>query len=173
MAIASTVPLWKLQLQPASFNNVEFHVEVGTRAGGRRIAMHEFPKKDIPYAEDMGRRARQFTVVGYVIGPNFGTQRDALIVELDREINGTLVLPTSFDQKTVVCDRYSVTERREQGGYATLDMVFLEAGQDPSTQVADDTQAAVNNAVSSVTGSPTFLDTTNTFINSNDVTSLA
>ncbi|MCA1457709.1 DNA circularization N-terminal domain-containing protein [Bradyrhizobium sp. BRP22] len=31
----------------------------------RRIVEHEFPKKELPYAEDMGRSAREFTVRGY------------------------------------------------------------------------------------------------------------
>lgn len=167
------VPVWKLNLQPATFNGVEFHVEVGNRTSGRRIAMHEFPKKDIPYAEDMGRRAKVFMVVGYLIGPDFQSQRDALIVELERETNGSLVLPTSFDEKIVVVDRYSITERRERGGYAEVEMVFVEAGQDPSTQVTSNTQATVKNTVGSITGSASaYASALNTFMQSLDITRL-
>lgn len=169
------VPPWRLRLQPASFNGVEFHVEVGSRSSGRRNAPHEFPKKDIPYTEDMGRRARTFVIAGYVVGPDFESQRDALVAELERETNGTLVLPTSFDQKIVVCDRYSIVERRDRGGFAELEMVFIEAGQDPSTLVSLDTQSNVNNVVGSVTGAATsYLNSTlsSTFIGSSDITRL-
>ncbi|WP_024340981.1 DNA circularization N-terminal domain-containing protein [Bradyrhizobium japonicum] len=169
------IPPWKLQLQPASFNGVEFHVEVGARSSGRRNAPHEFPKKDKPYTEDMGRRARTFVVGAYIIGADFGFQRDALIAELERETNGALVLPTSSDEKIVVCDRYSVVERRERGGYCELEMVFIEAGQDPSTLIGSDTQSSVNNTVGSVTGSASsYLDSTlgSTFIGSTDITRL-
>lgn len=168
-------PPWKLRLQPATFNGVEFHVEADTRSSGRRNAPHEFPKKDTPYTEDMGRRARTFVIAGYVVGPDFESQRDALITELERETNGTLVLPTSFDQKIVICDKYSIVERRERGGYAELEMLFIEAGQDPSTLVSVDTQANVNNVVGSVTGAAgSYLDSTlsATFIGSTDISRL-
>lgn len=165
-------PIWKLDLQPASYNGAEFHVEVQTRNGGRRIAMHQFPKRDIPYAEDMGRSARGFILVGYVIGDDYEIQRDLLIEQLELEGNGQLILPTSFDQKIVVCDRYSVTERREQGGYAEISMGFSEAGIDPSTITSEDTQATVNSTANSVTGGPSFQDSTNTFMQSSDITAI-
>lgn len=166
---------WRLNLQPASFNGAEFHVDVSTRNGGRRNAVHEFPKKNIPYTEDMGRRVRMFNVVGYVIGPDFEDARDALIEQLESDNNGTLVLPTSFDQKIVICDRFSLTERREQGGFAQFEMVFLEAGQDPSVQgTSTDTSAVSTNTSNSVTGSASsFNDLGDTFINSNDITGLS
>lgn len=154
---------WRLNLQPASYNGATFHVEVQTRAGGRRIAMHEFPKRDTPYAEDMGRRARGFVVTGYIVGPNYETNRDILIEQLELEVNGQLILPTSQDQKIVVCDRYSITERRERGGYAEIEMFFLEAGEDPSTVVEQDTAATSNN---------TALSTTDAIKNSRDISIL-
>src|ERR1035437_3363281 len=110
------VPQWKLNLQPASYNGVEFKVDVNTRASGRRIANHEYPKRDIPYAEDMGRKSRRFTVTGYVIGPTYTDQRDALIDQLDLDGNGQLILPTGLarsGENAVTVDQYSVSERRE------------------------------------------------------------
>jgi prophage DNA circulation protein len=46
--------------QPASFRGVIFHVETGGKSSGRRTVTHEYPKRDDPYAEDMGRVARHF-----------------------------------------------------------------------------------------------------------------
>lgn len=164
---------WRLRLQPASFNGVRFHVEVQNRGSGRRVAMHEFPKKDVPYAEDMGRRFRTFSVMGYVVGPNYEFQRDLLIDQLELETNGILVLPTSNDQKIVLCDRYSITERRQQGGFAEIEMVFVEAGEDPSTLIGADSQSSVNDTVGGVTGSSSqYQDSTNTFMQSTDITGL-
>jgi prophage DNA circulation protein len=158
-----------MRLQPATYNGVEFHLEVGVRASGRRIALHEFPKRDIPYAEDMGRRARRFSITAYVIGPNFEDQRDALIEQFEEEGSGRLVLPTSTDEKIVVVDTYSVTERRERGGYAELEVAFTEAGQDISTINQIDTQRAVTSAVDNAIG-PTVESTIAAFMNSNDIT---
>lgn len=139
---------WRERLGPASFNGVEFHCELQVRASGRRIARHEFPKRDLPYSEDMGRSARTFTIGAYVIGPNYVKQRDALIHELEREGPGYLILPTQmeFGSPRVVVGPYAVTERRERGGYAEFEISFIEAGKDITTAVIGDTQSQVSAA---------------------------
>ena len=38
-------------LMPASFRGAMFHVEAGGKESGRRIVVHEFPKKEFPYAK--------------------------------------------------------------------------------------------------------------------------
>jgi prophage DNA circulation protein len=122
---------WRQQWQPASFRGAVFHVETDARAGGRRIALHEFPKRNLPYAEDMGRRAFRHPVTGYVImsprNPNYLTDRDALLDALDIDGPGTLVHPL-LGTMTVLCDQYSATESRERGGYCAFEMIFIEAG---------------------------------------------
>lgn len=115
-------------LMPASFRGAEFHVETGSKAGGRRIVNHEFPKRDIPYAEDMGRKSRKFPIVGYLIGDDFAQQRDALVRACEQGKPGMLQHPT-MGMQLVVCDSYTVTERRERGRMCEIEMNFLEAGQ--------------------------------------------
>jgi hypothetical protein len=58
---------WRDALLPAMFDGVPFFCDTGVRETGRRAVVHEYPKRDIPYAEDMGRRAVQYSVRGYVI----------------------------------------------------------------------------------------------------------
>jgi hypothetical protein len=58
---------WRDALLPAMFAGVPFFCDTGVRETGRRAVIHEYPKRDIPYAEDMGRRAIQYSVRGYVI----------------------------------------------------------------------------------------------------------
>lgn len=136
---------WRKDLQPASFRGVKFHCEAGARESGRRTVTHEFPKKDLPYSEDMGRRAIEFTVRGYIIvypkelqGPglelfskNYIPQRDRLAAALEKEGPGELQLPTSMPLK-VVCQRYRLTEESKLGGYCTFDMTFTEFGLAPN-----------------------------------------
>lgn len=165
MAVAA----WRLRLQPASFNGVEFHVDVNQRQGGRRIALKEFPKRELPYAEDMGRKARRFVVSAYVIGSHFEDRRDALIDQLEKETNGRLVMPTSFDEKIVVVDGYSVTERRERGGYAEFEINFIEAGQEVTTEPQPDTQTGVTSSVNTAISSTA---SGNSFIHSSDISKL-
>jgi prophage DNA circulation protein len=147
-------PPWKLQLYPATFRGAVFHVEVREKASGRRDFVHEFPNRDQPYSEDLGRRARRFTVAGYVIGPNYITDRDALITALEADGPGALVLPTQGSQQVQV-DHYSVIERREKGGMAEIEMTFTEAGAVISTAASDTAGNVTSTAqatLASVTG---------------------
>jgi len=131
---------WRARLRPASFRGAGFHVEVGARTAGRRLALHEYPKRDTPYAEDLGRRGMSFPITGYCIGPFYLDDRDALLDALDAEGSGTLVHPTlgEFLVKAGPC---AAQERRERGGYVEFEMQFVEAGEDDAFDVQDDTQA--------------------------------
>src|SRR5262245_35721971 len=125
---------WRDKLAPAHFRGAYFHVEVGSRENGRRIVVHEFPKRDVPYAEDMGRRAFEFTVRGYCIayprdlaGPglelyrrDYRVARNLLIEALEREGDGVLQLPL-LPAMAVVCQRYRVTEEQKLGGFCAFD----------------------------------------------------
>jgi prophage DNA circulation protein len=165
------ISAWRLNLKPASYNGVGFYVDLNTRSGGRRKALHEFPKGDTPYLEDMGRKAKRFTVACYLIGSDYEDQRDALIEQLEDEGNGQLVHPTYTDVDTVGVESYSVTERREQGGYATVEIVFIEAGQDVTSITVTDTPSAVTSTVNSAVPSTSSL-TGNDFSGSSDIKAL-
>jgi prophage DNA circulation protein len=132
---------WRYDLMPAHFDRNLFHVEAGSREGGRRIVLHEFPKKDTPYAEDMGRIATKFSVRGYCItypletkvplySRDYRAARDALQERLDMGGAGLLQLPT-FAPMLCVCAGYRLTEEEKLGGYCTFDMQFQEWGAPP------------------------------------------
>jgi prophage DNA circulation protein len=163
---ANPSAVWRQELMPAYFRTARFHCDSNARESGRRIVEHEFPKKDYPYAEDMGRHFREFTIRGYLIvfpGPTqqalqlrpetwrtsdalFATDyripRKALIDALEAEGPGDLQLPTQLVQN-VVCTRYRMTEEEKFGGYCTFDMTFQEYGVDPLLMVAPPNTAAV------------------------------
>lgn len=163
---------WRAKLVPAYFRNRNmggqealFHVETGSKESGRRIVTHEFPKKELPYAEDMGRRAMSFTVRGYVIAypykaerhggvesreplyqEDYTVPRDILMAQLDAEGPGILQLPNGHGGLTpilVVCERYRMTEEQRLGGYATFDMSFIELGVAPWRESADPRTALI------------------------------
>lgn len=133
---------WRLRLLPASFRGARFNVEQGSRSGGRRIAFHEFPKRDQPYAEDMGRKGRRFQVSAYIVGPMYQMARDALCAALDAEGPGTLIHPT-IPGGQYVCADYNVVERRQAGGMAEFDITFLEVGAAPNLASILDTAGQI------------------------------
>ncbi len=133
---------WRANLRPASFRGAGFKVDVAARGGGRRTTEHQFPKRDDPEAEDMGRQAKKFTLTGYVIGEDYTAQRDTLIAALETEGSGLLVHPT-MGEFLVNPGLFGTTERRERGRMAEFEMEFLEAGSQSSTSAQTDTQGAV------------------------------
>lgn len=147
---------WRDSLRPPSFRGAEFKIETGARGGGRRQAVHEFPKRDEPYAEDMGRRARKFQVNAYFVqsprnGFDYTAERDALIAALEQEGPGLLIHPTmgEFD---VSVDTYNVSERRTTGGYCEIDIQFVEAGSQTSPIAPiDNTQGKVEEKAKELT----------------------
>lgn len=148
-------PPWNANyIHYGSFRGIQFRVDAAGRASGRRAATHEFPHRDMPYTEDLGRRVVKIMVTGYVIaGPglkDYIPDRNRLVNALEEPEAGQLILPrvmgdgTAVVIKQVVVDTYSVTERREKGGYAEFEMTFIEQGNPVSMLV--DTQGTINNA---------------------------
>jgi prophage DNA circulation protein len=143
---------WRSKLQPASFRGATFHVETDGISSGRRIALHEYPKRNTPYAEDMGKLAQRHTVEGYMImSPSkldFTGDRDALIKALEADGPATLIHP-SMGTMQVMAGPYTVNETREKGGMCTFHMTFIEAGSAGSSG-SGDTQSGVNSAASAL-----------------------
>jgi prophage DNA circulation protein len=154
---------WRDELLPASFRGQMFHVETGSKESGRHIVVHEFPKRDIPYSEDMGRRTMAFSVRGYLItfptntgislySRDYRVARDALITALEQLGPAVLQLPTMKPFK-VVCPQYRWSEEERAGGFCIFDMMFVEYGVAPSAaststqdnlkQVSEDLRARV------------------------------
>jgi prophage DNA circulation protein len=141
MDIKALPSVWRKDIQPASFRGALFYVEAASKENARRIVTHQFPKKEIPYSEDMGRHAITFSVRGYCIqfmydGPDtlhqrdYRIARDLLLRALETEGPATLQLPT-LPPLIVDCPRYRLTEEEKAGGYCVFDMQFVEHGTPP------------------------------------------
>ncbi len=114
------------QLVGASFRGVAFFVDTAERSGGRRAVVHEFPLREDPFVEDLGRRARSFRVDGYVVGDDYLAQRDKLLAALeDAEGPGELVHPYHGVIRAI-CVNVTVRESRADGGMATFAIEFAE-----------------------------------------------
>lgn len=133
---------WRDSLRHASFRGVRFHVEVASHASGRRVALHEHPKRDDPSSEDLGRRARRFQVTAYLIGSDYLDVRDTLIRALEERGAGLLILPT-LGERQVRCEGFNAVERRERGGFVEIDCSFTEAGDEARQSNVEDTAARV------------------------------
>lgn len=151
MAIRPNPPQWLQNFRQASFRGAVFLIDNVDSQFGRRIVTHEYPQRDKPFSEDLGRKARRFTVTGYLVGGNYGLARDNLIGACEQPGPGELVHPYQGTLQ-VVCEGITVRERRQDGGYCEVSLSFVEDGENvfpsaianPSTAVdiaADATQA--------------------------------
>lgn len=125
---------WRARLRPASFRGVAFRVVEGSGEDGRNLAVHVFPLRERHHVEDMGRALPRMRVVGYVIGPDYPAERDALLAALAGSSEaGTLVHPT-FGERRCRCEAVRYTESMKEGGFCAFDIVFVE---DPPETTAD------------------------------------
>lgn len=140
---------WLGSFQQASFANVPFICDRVTEITGRRVAVHEFVKRDTPLAEDLGRKAKRWNIQAYVIGSDYNVQRDALKAILLAGV-GTLVLPTQGTYQAI-CEQVSENESNQALRIATFDLTFVELGNPNGAIVT-----AINTALQA-TGSATAL----------------
>lgn len=136
---------WRDRIDPelrGSFRGVEFHVEQSGTNGGRRWLVHEYPRRDVPYSEDMGRRKREWRLSFFVAGDDYDLQRDRLIEALDAPGAATLVHPYVGSVSAVAVDP-TWTESSREGGTCTFDVTFVESGLRLLPSVTIDTQREV------------------------------
>jgi len=133
----------------ASFRGVAFLVDSVELSTGRRAVVHEFPLRNDPFVEDLGRRARKFRVDGYVIGDDYLTQKNALLDALEAEGPGALALPY-YDIRRAIGETSHVRETKNDGGMAIFALEFCETPlQAPVPQIAIDPAGQVATAAAS------------------------
>ncbi|HIH8978117.1 TPA: DNA circularization protein [Serratia marcescens] len=120
---------WKSRLQPASFRGVPFSVESDEGTFGRRVQTHEYPNRDKPYTEDLGRATRRFTISAYLIGDDYIDQRDRLIAAVDTPGPGTLVHPNYGEMAISVDGEVRVSHSNNEGRMCRISFSFVEAGE--------------------------------------------
>ena len=131
-------------LRPASFRGVAFEVESHSESGGRRGELHEYPLRDTPYAEDLGKKAGKWQIEAFLVNGKSGyaERRDKLREALNASGPGTLIHPY-LGELSVSVDGYSLKETTREGGYCTFSISFVEAGQPVEPDVEKDTAANV------------------------------
>lgn len=141
---------WKDSLRKASFRGVPFKVDSSDRTGGRRAQTFEFPGRDIPFTEDLGRKARNFSIEGFVLGDDYFKQRDALVTALEKEGAGTLVHPFYGNQEVQLTD-FSVRETLTgEGRIARFQLSFVEAGKEIFPAAKADPKASLSTKAAAV-----------------------
>ncbi|HHA1670053.1 TPA: DNA circularization protein [Enterobacter roggenkampii] len=129
MAFFSSSPDWRDKLREASFRGVSFNVEDDDGEFGRRVQVHEYPGRDKPFTEDLGRATRRFTINAYLIGNDYADQRDRLISAIEAPGPGTLVHPHYGEMKGSIDGTVKVSHSNQEGRMCRVSFQFVESGE--------------------------------------------
>lgn len=164
----------RARLQQASFRGVPFLVNTAGGAGGRHLVTHEFPLRDIPSTEDMGRAARHFRLHAFVVDPLPGTlldltsgslldgnlsisaplgymdQRDNLIEAIEASNTAALLVHPTMGAFNCRAGLLQWSEHIvERFGYCEFQLEFVVDGPQPSPVSGDDTISSLLGGVAS------------------------
>lgn len=134
------MPAWKdtIRARPAIFRSAPFHVVTSERSGGRRDIKHEYPYREFPFFEDIGKVNVGFVVNGHVIGDNYLDLRDNLIAALEDSDEIGILQHPYYGRLNVKARKYRVSESALEGGMAIFSINFEEAAAPESVDVSVD-----------------------------------
>lgn len=96
----------------ANVNGVDFIATDLSDQFGRRGPVHEYPDRDTPAAEDLGRSARRYSVSGYINGPDHVAQAERLRRAVERVSPARLTHPI-WGRLTVKIDSCTISHNVE------------------------------------------------------------
>jgi hypothetical protein len=117
---------WASTLRRASYRGVSFFVETDDVATGRRVVVHEYPHRDDPYIEDLGRKANTIQVSAYVTGNDVEGQEAALRAACGLPGPGQLSIP--LGRFLVHCQDCSRNFNKDRLGYVAFSLGFVRDG---------------------------------------------
>ena len=142
---------WRVQLRPGSFRGVPFFLNTAAGEGGRRLATHEFPQRDIPSVEDLGQKANRYNLQVFVVGGDYMVFRDALLSACqDFDTAATLVHPTLGSIQARAGQLRWTENPKDLGGYCAFDVEFHKEGVEPGLFSEDDTVGLFLNGLQSL-----------------------
>lgn len=130
---------------PASFRGVRFEVQLESEEGGRRVQTWEFPQRDKPAGQDLGRQARRFRLTAFVNGDDAAEQRNRLLTALETTGPGLLVHP-SRGPISVRCVGFTRTESLDDSRTVAFELQFIESTEQPAPTLSVDAAGALSSA---------------------------
>jgi prophage DNA circulation protein len=140
---------WQATLWPASFGGLAFFVEKTKDQFGKKVVVHEFPRLNSPYVEDLGSKANHFEVVAYFADDAADVEAGALKSMLLAFGPQTLVLP---DEGPISCMFMDGTRdhERDRLGWSAFSLKFVATGASTALISTASLAQAVFDAVGSL-----------------------
>lgn len=116
---------WRDNRLPASFRGAAFVVDTDSQPAGQRTQVHEYPQRDNPGVEFLGKKTGEIKMTGFVGGADCLQLRDALLDAIDKPEPGELVHPWRGNLTVSVID-CNYSHSRAELGVVRFDFVFVE-----------------------------------------------
>ncbi|HEY4254588.1 MAG TPA: DNA circularization N-terminal domain-containing protein [Roseomonas sp.] len=137
-------------LRPASLRGQGFWIDSSEDQPGRRWVAHEFPGRDQPWHEDLGKRSHDFAIEGLLIGDDVVQQAQAFRDAVEVAEPARLVHPWygELDVTVIAC---KIRFDQGKGRIARLSLTLAKAGPLPAPDLFADLAQQVSRAIGGVT----------------------
>lgn len=123
-------------LRTASWRNVPFGVEEEEGTAGRKNVVHNYPDRDLPWVEDMGKQGPVLRLTGFLVegGGDYGgtgsvlSQRERMLKAVETAGDGELVHPTMGHFLDMALLDFHHEAVKDQGGVIRLRFTFMRSG---------------------------------------------
>lgn len=115
------------QLRRASFRGVPFEVTSSNLSIGRRTQTFEYPQRDDPFTEDMGRSKRTIRITAFVVGYDYIARMKRLISACEKPGSGRLIHPWLGSMEVTPTDLSAPVF--ESNRVASVSLTFVESGK--------------------------------------------
>lgn len=115
------------QLRRASFRGVPFEVTSSNLSIGRRTQTFEYPQRDDPFTEDLGRSRRTIRITAFVVGYDYIARMKRLIAACEKPGSGRLIHPWMGSMEVTPTDLSAPVF--ESNRVASVSLTFVESGK--------------------------------------------
>lgn len=138
---------FKDDLRPGSFRGVPFFIDTSQRTLGRRAVPHEFPNRETPFTEDLGRVPDVFEVEGHLVGDDYFQAKKLLEIAFNKEGPGELIHPY-WGTRQVQVGTVTISESNQEGAIAKFSATFHEKGDNRFPKGVNDKGAILSDSSS-------------------------
>ncbi|WP_339521839.1 DNA circularization protein [Pseudomonas sp. EL_65y_Pfl2_R96] len=142
---------WRDDLLPASFRGISFLIPQASVPIGMKGQLHEFPQRDEPFFEQLGKQSQVHRLTCWIIGDDCFERRDKFLEAIQTPGAGELVHPW-LGRMQVKAGEGDMTHDFQQGGMVSFSVTFY-----PDTPLKFPT-AKVNSQQQVVKASDSLLD---------------
>lgn len=114
---------WRDELLPASFRGISFLIPQATVPVGMKGQLHEFPQRDEPYFEQLGKQSQVHRLTIWIIGDDCFERRDKFLESIQTPGAGELVHPW-LGRMQVKAGEAELTHDYQQGGMVSMLVTF-------------------------------------------------